>query len=75
MTDEMLTATDPEATPLDERALEDANAHFARFEAIKRFSVLSSEWSVDGGELTPTLKLKRRVIYKKYEAEIERLYT
>ena len=58
-----------------ERALEGANAHFARFETIKRFSVLSSEWSVDGGELTPTLKLKRRVIYKKYEAEIERLYT
>ena len=58
-----------------ERALEDANAHFARFETIKRFSVLPAEWSVDGGELTPTLKLKRRVIYKKYEAEIERLYT
>ena len=57
-----------------ERALEGANAHFARFEAIKRFSVLSSEFSVDGGELTPTLKLKRRVIYKKYQAEIERLY-
>jgi len=58
-----------------ERALEGANAHFARFETIRRFSVLSSEFSVDGGELTPTLKLKRRVIYKKYEAEIERLYT
>ena len=58
-----------------ERALEGANAHFARFETIKRFLVLPSEFSVDGGELTPTLKLKRRVIYKKYEAEIERLYT
>lgn len=57
-----------------ERALELANAHFARFETIKRFSVLPSEFSVAGGELTPTLKLKRRVIYKKYEAEIDRLY-
>ena len=58
-----------------ERALEEANAHFARFETIKRFAVLPVEFSVDGGELTPTLKLKRRVIYKKYAAEIERLYS
>lgn len=58
-----------------EREVEKANAHFARFEAIKRFAVLPTEFSVDGGELTPTLKLKRRVIYKKYAGEIERLYT
>jgi long-subunit acyl-CoA synthetase (AMP-forming) len=57
-----------------ERALESVNARFARFETIKRFALLASEFSVDGGELTPTLKLKRRVIYQKYAAEIERLY-
>jgi long-subunit acyl-CoA synthetase (AMP-forming) len=57
-----------------ERALEAANCHFARFETIKRFAVLQGEFTVGGGELTPTLKLKRRVIYEKYAAEIERLY-
>ena len=57
-----------------ERALASANSHFARFETIKRFAVLPREFSVDGGELTPTLKLKRRVIYEKYAEEIERLY-
>jgi long-subunit acyl-CoA synthetase (AMP-forming) len=58
-----------------ERALEDTNRHFARFETVKRFAVLPVEFSVGGGELTPTLKLKRRVINEKYAREIERLYS
>jgi long-subunit acyl-CoA synthetase (AMP-forming) len=57
-----------------ERALEAANRHFARFETVKRFVVLAEEFSVAGGELTPTLKLKRRVIYEKYAEEIAALY-
>lgn len=41
---------------------------------IQRFSILPSEFSVDGGELTPTLKLKRKIINQKYEAVINGMY-
>lgn len=41
---------------------------------MKRFELLGSEWGHGGDELTPTMKLKRRPIERKYEAEIEALY-
>ncbi|MBE9536768.1 MAG: long-chain fatty acid--CoA ligase [Proteobacteria bacterium] len=47
---------------------------FARYEQIRRFSLLGQEFSIEGGELTPTLKLKRKVILKKYSGLIERIY-
>jgi long-subunit acyl-CoA synthetase (AMP-forming) len=56
-------------------AVEHANASLARIEQIKRFRVLSEEWLPGGEELTPTMKLKRRPIERKYEAEIEALYS
>jgi long-subunit acyl-CoA synthetase (AMP-forming) len=43
-------------------------------EQIKRFRVLATEWLPGGEELTPTMKLKRRGIAAKYEAEVEALY-
>jgi long-chain acyl-CoA synthetase len=58
-----------------EREVERVNAGLARYESIKRFAVLPHEFTIQGGELTPTLKLKRRVVYQKYAAEIERLYS
>jgi long-subunit acyl-CoA synthetase (AMP-forming) len=57
-----------------ERELEAVNARLARFETIKRFAILPRPLSIDAGELTPTLKLRRRVIYRRYAAEIEALY-
>lgn len=45
-----------------------------RYEQIKQFVLLPREWTIDGGELTPTMKLKRRVILKKYGSHIEVLY-
>ena len=42
---------------------------------IKKFRVLSKDFSVDGGELSPTLKLKRNVVAQMYESEIEEMYT
>ena len=50
------------------------NERLARVEQIKRFQVLDEEWAPGGEELTPTMKLKRRPIERKYEAEIEALY-
>jgi long-subunit acyl-CoA synthetase (AMP-forming) len=57
-----------------ERRVEEVNQGLARYESIKRFAILPQELSIDGGELTPTLKLKRRVIGEKYRATIEELY-
>jgi long-chain acyl-CoA synthetase len=50
------------------------NGSLAHFEDIKRLAVVPDEWSVEGGELTPSMKLKRRVVEKKYEAEIAEFY-
>ena len=57
-----------------ERQVEEINSRLARFETIKRFAVLPGPLTVEAGELTPTLKLKRRVIHRNYADEIEALY-
>ena len=41
---------------------------------VKKFELLPHEWTIDSGELTPTLKLKRRVIREKYSEEIAAIY-
>jgi long-subunit acyl-CoA synthetase (AMP-forming) len=56
------------------QAVEAANARLSRVEQIKRYTVLAGEWLPGGEELTPTMKLKRRPIERKYEAEIDALY-
>jgi long-chain acyl-CoA synthetase len=57
------------------RAVDDTNQRLSQTEAIKRWTILPTEWTVDSEELTPTLKLKRRVIDEKYGDEIEQLYS
>ena len=52
----------------------EANMGLANFETIKRFCVVAEEWTQDGGELTPSMKLKRRVITSRYAAAIDALY-
>jgi long-chain acyl-CoA synthetase len=54
--------------------VDDANAELSRFEQIKRFRVLPRDFSAEEGEVTPTLKLKRRVCEEHFAAEIEALY-
>jgi long-chain acyl-CoA synthetase len=56
------------------RALTVANTHLSRVEQFKRFTILPGEWSPESEELTPTMKLKRRVIHSKYHPEIEAMY-
>jgi long-chain acyl-CoA synthetase len=61
---------------LDEldKAVAEANTVLSRVEQIKKFHVLDRPWTPESGELTPTLKLKRRVITRRYAAEIDKLY-
>ncbi len=57
-----------------DRAVESANERLARVEQVKRYHVLTQAWTPESGELTPTLKLKRRVITSRYRSDIEALY-
>jgi long-chain acyl-CoA synthetase len=57
-----------------EQVVEEVNRELSRYEQIKRFAIVSREFSAEEGEVTPTLKLKRRVIEERFADEIERLY-
>ena len=57
-----------------EKRIAEVNSHLARWETIKRFILLPRDFSIEGGELTPTLKLKRKVIVEKYHDRIEEMY-
>jgi long-chain acyl-CoA synthetase len=52
-----------------------ANQRLARVQQIKAWRLLPTEWTADSEELTPTLKLKRRIIHAKYADTIDSLYT
>jgi long-subunit acyl-CoA synthetase (AMP-forming) len=57
-----------------EAGVEEANAKLARVEQIKKFAVIEGDWLPGGDELTPTMKLKRKPIDKKYAETIEAMY-
>ncbi|SHM78986.1 AMP-dependent synthetase/ligase [Mucilaginibacter sp. OK098] len=50
------------------------NPEFNHVEQVKKVTLLADEWSIDSGELTPTGKMKRKVITEKYKAEIDKMY-
>ncbi|HNU93055.1 MAG TPA: AMP-binding protein, partial [Spirochaetota bacterium] len=54
--------------------IDERTAQFARVEQIRKFTLIKAEWTQLTGELTPTQKIKRRVIEKKYAAEIDAMY-
>ena len=57
-----------------QRSVDAVNAEVSRVEQIKRFAVLARDWSLDMGELTPTLKVRRTVVLEKYATEVDALY-
>lgn len=64
----------PKVLELFRDLVESFNKYFNHVEQVKRFQLLSNEWSVDTGEMTPKLSLKRKVIMEKYKDAIERIY-
>ncbi|MCO4821949.1 MAG: AMP-binding protein, partial [Flavobacteriaceae bacterium] len=54
--------------------IDQANAHFGKWEQIKKFEITPDIWTIDDGHLTPTLKMKRKIIKEKYKILIENIY-
>ncbi len=57
-----------------QRALDGVNAELARVEQVKKFRILHRPFSIETGELTPTLKVKRKIVAQNFAAEIEAMY-
>ena len=64
----------PKVLELYRELMDSFNKFFNQVEQVKRFELLPSEWTIDSGELTPTLKLKRKVIMEKYKNVLGRIY-
>ena len=54
--------------------VDEANAELASYEQVKRFALLPAQFSIDTGELTPTLKVKRRVVTERWQDVIKGIY-
>lgn len=67
-------AAAPAARAVIQKHVDDANAKVARYQTIKRFAILPEPFSVDGGEITPTMKVKRKTVMDKYALLIDGLY-
>jgi long-chain acyl-CoA synthetase len=57
-----------------QRVIDEVNTTLARVEQIKKFTVLSRQFGIDTGELTPTLKVKRKIVNQNFAKEIEAMY-
>ena len=66
--------TRPEIVAFYEGRIQGVNESLSSYEQIKRFTLMPNEFTQDGGELTPTLKIKRRFVEQKYRAVIEAMY-
>jgi len=68
-------AHDPKFLAFLQKQIDNVNQRLARVQAVKKFRVLPKEFTVEGGELTPTMKVKRKVVTEKYKSEIDQLYS
>ncbi len=68
-------AKDPDLLAEIQKGVDEANKAVSKAEAIRKFTVLPVDWTEEGGQLTPSLKLKRSVVMKEFAAEVDALYS
>lgn len=64
----------PDVIEKFKREIDKANEGLAQYETVKKFTLIPNLWTVESGELTPTLKVKRKVITQNYRDVIEGMY-
>ena len=64
-----------EVIELFQQEIDRFNKSFGHWEQVKKFELIADEWSIDTGEMTPKLSLKRKVILKKYDKLVQKIYT
>ncbi|MFY7758808.1 MAG: long-chain fatty acid--CoA ligase, partial [Flavobacterium stagni] len=67
-------ASNPHVIARIQEEVDKINERFGNWEKIKKFELTPTVWSIDGGELTPTLKLKRKIIKEKYKHLYDKIY-
>src|SRR5690606_3274620 len=65
----------PEVRQMVEHYVDELNARLERWETIKKFEILPKDLTVEDGDLTPSMKVKRRTVEEKYQDTLERLYS
>jgi long-chain acyl-CoA synthetase len=64
----------PEVKEKFQHTIDEMNENFNKVEQVKKFELLPKEWSVEGGEMTPKLSLKRKVVMEKYKSYVDKIY-
>ncbi|GAA1152547.1 AMP-dependent synthetase/ligase [Nocardioides aquiterrae] len=65
---------DPDLRAAIQEAVDDANQAVSKAESIRKFTILADEWTEEGGQLTPSLKLKRNVVMREFKDDVAALY-
>jgi long-chain acyl-CoA synthetase len=68
-------ADDPDLRARVQKELDAVNGRLSSFETVKKFAILPRDFSIEGGELTPTLKVKRKVVSDRYRTVLDALYS